>query len=91
MGEILFVIALTCGFLVPTAIFKQWRLFWVFAIFFAIFGICEWASVAQTGMTISQHFWQLDAVNPTAGWIIVIGMGIGWASLLLHFKLHKKK
>ena len=91
MGEIIFVILLAGGFLVPTALFKQWRLFSVFAVFFAIFGLLEWLSIAQTGMSISQHFWKLDAVNPTAGWIIVGGMGIGWAALLVHFKWRKKK
>lgn len=91
MGEILFVIALAGGFLIPTALFKQWRLFWVFAVFFIIFGIMEMLSVMQTGMSISQHFWKLDDANPTGGWIIVGGMAIGWIALLLHFKLRKKK
>lgn len=91
MGEIIFVILLAGGFLVPTALFKQWRLFFVFLIFFAIFGLCEWASVAQTGMSISQHFWALDKVNPIAGWIMVGGMGIGWTALLVHFKWRKKE
>jgi len=47
--------------------------------------------VAQTGMSISQHFWKLDSVNPVAGWVIVAGMGIGWAALLVHFKWRKKE
>jgi len=91
MGEILFIVALAGGFLVPTALFKQWRLFFVFLVFFVIFGLMEWLSVAQTGQTISQHFWNLDSVNPVAGWVIVGGMGIGFLSLLIHFKAHKKK
>jgi hypothetical protein len=91
MGEIVFVVLLAGGFLIPPAIFKQWRLFTVFAVFFAIFGLLEWLSIAQTGQTISQHFWALDAINPTAGWIIVGGMGIGWAALLWHFKGKRKK
>ena len=91
IGEILFVVALAGGFLVPTAIFKQWRLFGVFAVFFACFGLCEWLSVAQTGMSISQHFWALDEAKPAAGWAIVGGMALGWVALLVHFKWHKKK
>lgn len=91
MKEILFVIVLAGGFLIPSAIFKQWRLFSVFCLFFACFGLLEWLSVAQTGKTISQHFWALDSVNPVAGWIIVGGMALGWVGLLVHFKWHKKK
>ena len=90
IAEILFVLALVVGMLGTTAFFKQWRLFTVFAIFFVLFGICEWVSVAQTGRTISQHFWDFDAINPTGGWIIIGGMAIGWASLLIHFKWRKK-
>ncbi len=89
--ELLFVIALAGGFLIPTAIFKQWRLFWTFMVFFIIFGFMEWLSVAQTGKTISQHFWAFDTINPAGGWIIVGGMAVGWVALLLHFKLRKKK
>ena len=91
LGELLFVIALVGGFLAPTAIFKQWRLFTVFVVFFAIFGLLEWLSIAQTGETISQHYWAFDTANPIGGWIVVGGMGIGWIALLIHFKLHKKK
>lgn len=90
IGEILFVLALLVGMLGTTAFFKQWRLFMVFAIFFVIFGLCEWLSVAQTGMSISQHFWKFDEGNPTGGWIVVGGMAIGWAALLIHFKMRKR-
>lgn len=89
-NEILFVLALISGFLLPTAIFKQWRLFTVFAVFFIIFGLLEWLSVVQTGKTISQHFWSFDNINPVGGWVIVIGMFLGWITLLLHFKWRKK-
>lgn len=90
IGEILFIAALVGGFLVPSALCKQWRLFFVFLIFFLCFGLCEWLSVAQTGMSISQHFWKLDSANPTAGWFVVGGMAVAWIALLIHFKIHKK-
>jgi hypothetical protein len=91
MSQVLFIIALAGGFLIPTIIFKQWRLFWVFMIFFICFGLCEWLSVVQTGKTISQHFWYFDEGNPAGGWWIVGGMAVGWIALLLHFKLRKQK
>jgi hypothetical protein len=91
MGEIIFCVLLVGGFLIPTALYRQWRLFWVFMAFFIVFGIMEALSVIQTGQTISQHYWALDSINPIAGWVIVGGMGLGWAALLWHFKGHKKK
>lgn len=90
MGEIIFVILLVVGMLGTAAWARQWRLFMVFAIFFVIFGLCEWLSVAQTGKSISQHFWAFDNINPVGGWVVVGGMGIAWAALLWHFKVHKK-
>lgn len=47
--------------------------------------------MAQTGMSISQHFWALDTAHPVQGWIVVGGMGVAWIALLVHFKIHKKK
>ena len=91
MWDIAFFVVLFGAFLVPSAIFKQWRLFAVFAVFFVCFGLLEWLSIAQTGQSISQKFWDLDTVNPAAGWVIVGGMALGWVGLLIHFKLHKKK
>ena len=91
LPELLFVIALVGGFLIPTAIFRQWRLFFVFVAFFAVFGLLEALSMVQTGQTISQHFWAFDTANPIGGWVVVGGMGLGWVFLLAHFKLHKKK
>ena len=90
MAEIIFVILLAGGMLGTSAFFKQWRLFMVFAIFFVIFGLCEWLSVSQTGKSISQHFWAFDNSNPTGGWIVVGGMAVAWGALLWHFKVHKK-
>ena len=90
MNEVVFIILLAVGMLGTSALFKQWRLFFVFLIFFIIFGLCEWLSIAQTGKSISQHFWQFDTSNPVGGWIVVGGMAVAWAALLVHFKIHKK-
>ncbi len=73
------------------AIAKQWRLFWVFVTFYVCFGIQEWMSVAQTGSSISQHFWILDTANPLQGWMVVGSMALMWAGLLIHFKVHKDR
>jgi len=83
--ELIFVILLTGGFLIPAALFAQWWLFGVFAIFFACFGVIEFLAVKTTGETVSQKFWNLRKTNPKAAWIIIAGMIIGWAALLWHF------
>ena len=91
MGEVIFCVLLAGGFLVPTALLKQWRLFWVFMTFFIIFGLEEWLSVAQTGNSISQHFWALKDANPIGAYSICGGMALGWAALIWHFLSKKKK
>ena len=85
MGEIIFVVLLAGGFLVPTAIFGQWWLFGTFALFFVCFGIVELLAVKFTGKTVSQHFWKLRERNKIAAWIICGGMLVGWLALLFHF------
>ena len=90
IGEIIFVACLVLGMLGTSAFFKQWRLFFVFLIFFVIFGLCEWLSVSQTGYSISQNFWHFDTINPVGGWVVIGGMAVAWVALLVHFKWHKK-
>jgi hypothetical protein len=88
-SEIVFCIAILLP-LIPMAIFKQWRLFWVFMTFYLCFGLQEWLSVAQTGQSISQHFWILDIQHPWQGWVIVGSMALMWGALIVHFKKHKR-
>jgi len=90
MNDIVFILLLSVGMLGTSAFFKQWRLFFVFLIFFIIFGLCEWLSITQTGLSISQHFWRFDESNPVGGWIVIVGMLLSWLSLLAHFKWRKK-
>ena len=91
MNELVFVLCLVLGMLGTSALFKQWRLFFVFLTFFICFGLMEWLSVVQTGHSISQLFWIFDTAHPIKGWIIVIGMAVAWVALLVHFKVHKPK
>ena len=93
IAEILFIIAMVGGFLVPTALTKNWWLFRVFLIFFICFGLVEWWAVATTGLSVSQHFWEYSEANPTGAKVVLVGMAVGWAGLLWHLgaKLFKKK
>jgi len=88
IGEIIFVILLAGGFLIPPALFGQWWLFGVFAIFFCCFGVIEFLAVKTTGKSISQKFWDLKRTNKTKALLIIIFMQIAWLSLLWHFWAH---
>jgi len=84
MSELIFIILLAGGFMIPSALFGQWWLFGTFALFFACFGIVEVVASKLTGKTVSKHFWALKDRNPKGALIIIIGMLIGWIALIIH-------
>ena len=85
MWDIIFVVCLLGGFLVPAWIYKQKWLFITFSVFFVIFGAVELIAINKTGMTVSAHFWAFSDANPAGGWIVLGGMGLGWLALIVHF------
>lgn len=85
IGEIIFIIVMVGGFLIPPALFGQWWLFGVFVVFFCCFGVMEFLAVRKTGKSISQKFWALKNKNKKAAWVIVLGMQLAWLALLWHF------
>lgn len=91
-SEIIFVILLAGGLLIPSAIAKQWWLLSVFLVFFFCFGLIEWLAVSKTDLSVSQHFWEYSMINPIGAWFVLAGMLIGWLALLLHLssKMRKK-
>jgi len=89
-GELIFIICIILP-VIPMALFGQWRLFWVFMSFYICFGLQEWLSVVQTGKTISQHFWDFQALSPVKANIIIGFMITMWTSLIMHFKSKKKE
>ena len=84
LGEILFIVAMLGGLLIPSALCGQWWLFSVFMVFGVIFGLIEWMAVAKTDKTVSQKFWDFSKKNKAKGLIILIGMLIAWLALLYH-------
>jgi Mn2+/Fe2+ NRAMP family transporter len=88
ISEVLFIVALAGGFLVPSAVAGQWWLFGVFMIFFCCFGLVEWIAVKMSRKSVSQHFWKLMDEHPVQAWIIIAGMIMGWVALILHFIIH---
>lgn len=85
MHEIIFVILLAAGFLIPPIIAQQWYLLLTFATFFMLFGLYEWLSVKNQDRTISQGMWELKNDSPVKFWLVISGMAIGWIALLHHF------
>lgn len=82
--EILFVLFLAGGLLIPPAFFGLWALFSVFVVFFVCFGLVEWYNVVASGKTVSQKFWEWSKNNKVKAWIVLAGMLIAWLALLYH-------
>ena len=82
--ELIFIILLAGGLLIPAAVVKQWWLFGVFAVFFVCFGLVEWLAVAKTNKTVSQHFWEYSKTHKTGAWVVLGFMVIAWFALLWH-------
>ena len=84
LAEILFIVALIGGMLVPSALVGQWWLFSVFCVFFVIFGIIEGIAVWKTKKTVSQHFWAYSKEHKLGAILVLAGMSIAWIALILH-------
>jgi len=82
--EILFLILMVGGFLVPAAIAGQWWLFSVFVVFFASFGVVEGIAVWKTGRSVSQKFWDYSKEHKVGAWLVLGSMLLGWLGLLWH-------
>ena len=82
--EMLFVILMIGGFLVPVAIVGQWWLFGVFIVFFGCFGGIEAISVLKTGQSVSQKFWEYSKEHKAGAWTVLGSMLVGWLALLWH-------
>ena len=86
-SEIVFVILLVGGLLVPVAVVGQWWLFSVFMVFFVCFGLVEWLAVKKTGLSVSQHFWEFSKKNKVKAWIVLGSMLVAWLALLWHLAI----
>lgn len=86
--ELIFVIALAGGFIIPPIIGQQWFLLATFVTFFILFGLYEWLSVKMSNKSISQKVWQLRKDSAWKFWLIIGGMAAGWIALLWHFIDH---
>ena len=89
IGEIIFVVLLVGGMIIPGVIIGRktghWHLLGVFITFFLCFGLWEWHAVATTGLSISQQVWEFADANPKLFWTLMGMLIIGWLSLIWHF------
>jgi len=84
-SEIVFVVLLVGGFLIPPAVFGLWWMFLAVLTFFACFGFYEWLAVKSSGRTISQKFWDFSKEKKIQAWILIVGWLVAWLALLWHF------
>lgn len=82
--EVLFVVALVGGMVVPPAVIGQWWLFGTVMTFFVCFGLFEWMSVKQSGKSISQKFWEYGKEHPVGKIYLLSGWAVAWVALLIH-------
>lgn len=82
--EILFVLVLVGGLLIPAFLAQQWWLFATFGMFFCVFGFVEWLAVKVSGKTVSQHFWAFSLINKKMAWAVLGCMLLAWLALLWH-------
>jgi len=87
MGEILFIISLIAGLILPFMWLQgKGRILWVTTM--SIIGLtvvgAEIIGKVTTGMTISRHFWTWSLAHPTTAWIVLAALAAGWASLIIH-------
>jgi hypothetical protein len=83
LGEILFILSMAAPMVVALC-FGVWPLFFMFLAFNVIFGIVEVLYVKFTGKTISQHFWTFSKANRLKAIVMLVCMGVMWASLIAH-------
>lgn len=89
MGEIIFIIGLIAGLIMPFILLTGWgRKYWVtlMSVIGASVGIAEILGKAFVGKTISRMYWEWSLLHETTSWIVVSILLIGWLNLLIHLQ-----
>ena len=87
MIEILFIVALGGGLLVPSALIGQWWLFSVLAVAMLGLVVGEVVSIKLTGKTISRHFWNYSENNKAGAWSVIGGLIVAIVALVWHLAI----
>lgn len=83
-SEIIFIVLLVGGLLVPVALVGQWWLFAVFCVFFVCFGVVEFLAVKFSNRSVSQKFWDWSKDNKGKALAVLGFMLVAWLALLWH-------
>ena len=82
--ELLCIVGILCGLVLPFVIFGLWWWAGMMALIGIVFGAFEYIRWAITGKTLSQDFWKWSKEHRWQAWIIIIIMAVAWALLLIH-------
>ena len=89
------IIFLVCALVF--ALMQKPRLFWVGCVLTLEGGLGVWEKISCHfhGITLSETFGKLLAVNPIRGWVSLMVFGVGFFALLIHLwiwgKIAKKE
>lgn len=89
MGELVFIIGLIAGLILPFALLTGWgRKYWM--ILMTIIGSsvagAELCGKIFIGKTISRMYWEWSLAHEMTSWIVAIILLMGWVNLLIHLQ-----
>lgn len=89
MGEIIFIVGLIGGLILPFLFLTGWgRKYWLIlmsTIGLSV-GVAEILGKAFIGKTISRMYWEWSLIHTSTSWIVSGLLLCGWLSLLLHLQ-----
>lgn len=89
MSEILFIISLIGGLILPFLLLTGWgRKFWVatMSIIGAVVCGAELIGMITLNKTISRMYWEWSLAHESTSWIVASLIFFGWMSLILHLQ-----
>ena len=96
MGELIFIIGLIAGLIIPFILLTGWgRKYWM--ILMTLIGlsvaVAELIGKLVLNKTISSMYWEWSLLHESTSWIVVGILLLGWINLLVHlqWKVIRKK
>lgn len=89
MGEVIFIVGLIAGLIMPFALLTGWgRKYWMvtMTLIGSIVVGAELAGTMFVGKTISRMYWEWSLAHETTSWIVFGILLCGWLNLLIHLQ-----
>lgn len=89
MGELIFIIGLIVGLILPFILLTGWgRKYWValMSVIGASVGIAEILGKVFVGKTISRMYWEWSLLHESTSWFVTTVLLFGWLNLLIHLQ-----